>query len=97
MRDLSPEGIETLFENLSLKNTPYQVALLAYLDFFETLKSDFINNQTIKGTFKKVSEILELLSGYKKLYCENGILPNLDDGFELNLFNTFICYRLIPS
>ena len=41
---------------------------------------------------KKVSEILELLNGYKENYFEKGIFPNLNDPFELNLFNTFVCY-----
>jgi Nucleoside-diphosphate-sugar epimerases len=41
---------------------------------------------------KKVSEILTLLEGYKENYFGKGIFPNLDDRFELNLFNTFVCY-----
>ena len=41
---------------------------------------------------KKVSEILGLLKEYKKNYFENGIIPSLDDSFERNLFNTFVCY-----
>jgi UDP-2-acetamido-2,6-beta-L-arabino-hexul-4-ose reductase len=41
---------------------------------------------------KKVSEILFLLNGYRENYLEKGILPNLDDRFELNLFNTFVTY-----
>lgn len=41
---------------------------------------------------KKVSEILALLQGYKENYFEKGIFPNLNDRFELNLFNTFVCY-----
>lgn len=42
--------------------------------------------------FKKVSEILSLLKGYKKDYMENGIFPNLELAFEKALFNTFRCY-----
>lgn len=41
---------------------------------------------------KKVSQILELLKGYKKNYMENGVFPNLEDSFEKALFNTFRCY-----
>lgn len=41
---------------------------------------------------KKVSEILSLLQGYKDNYFGKGIFPNLNDRFELNLFNTFVCY-----
>ncbi len=41
---------------------------------------------------KKVSEILNLLNKFKELYFSNGIFPDLSDRFELNLFNTFVCY-----
>jgi len=40
----------------------------------------------------KVSEILERLQSVKNLYFENGIFPDLKDNFDLNLFNTFVCY-----
>lgn len=38
---------------------------------------------------KKVNEILTLLYTYKSDYFENGVVPNLGDSFEINLFNTF--------
>ncbi|MBE0664163.1 MAG: NAD-dependent epimerase/dehydratase family protein [Bacteroidales bacterium] len=40
----------------------------------------------------KVSETLKLLKSYKETYFDKGILPNLDDPFNRNLFNTFLCY-----
>jgi len=40
----------------------------------------------------KVSKVLSLLESYKSNYFEKGILPNLDNEFEKNLFNTFLCY-----
>ncbi|MCE5226777.1 MAG: epimerase, partial [Porphyromonadaceae bacterium] len=40
----------------------------------------------------KVSEILTLLESFKDQYLEQGIFPDLDDPFERNLFNTFVCY-----
>ncbi len=40
----------------------------------------------------KVSELLQLLNGYKKSYFEEGIIPNITNNFERNLFSTFICY-----
>ena len=43
-------------------------------------------------SIKKVSKLLDLLTGYKKKYLENGIFPNLEDVFEKSLFNTFRCY-----
>ena len=45
----------------------------------------------------KVSEILELLSGFKSAYADRGELPELNNMFEVNLFNTFRCYMDIPG
>ena len=40
----------------------------------------------------KVSEILALLENYKTQYFESSILPEINNRFELNLFNTFRSY-----
>lgn len=40
----------------------------------------------------KVTEILDLLKGFKSGYFEKGIFPDLKDPFKRNLFNTFVCY-----
>lgn len=40
----------------------------------------------------KVSEVLDKLENFKKLYFENGEIPELNNSFDLNLFNTFRCY-----
>lgn len=40
----------------------------------------------------KVSSILNLLQSYKVNYFEKGIIPNLDNTFEKNLFYTFLSY-----
>ncbi|MDE3236500.1 MAG: NAD-dependent epimerase/dehydratase family protein [Bacteroidota bacterium] len=40
----------------------------------------------------KVSEILGLLQTYTGLYFASGIIPKLENRFELNLFNTFRSY-----
>jgi UDP-2-acetamido-2,6-beta-L-arabino-hexul-4-ose reductase len=40
----------------------------------------------------KISALLELLSRYKAEYQEKGIIPALQNDFELNLFNTYRCY-----
>lgn len=45
----------------------------------------------------KVSELLQKLTEIKNKYFENGILPNLDNSFELNLFNTFLTYIDLKS
>jgi len=46
---------------------------------------------------KKVSAILKLLEGYKKDYMDSGIIPQLNDPFEVKLFNTFRCYMDIKN
>jgi UDP-2-acetamido-2,6-beta-L-arabino-hexul-4-ose reductase len=40
----------------------------------------------------KVSALLKKLESFKEDYLGKGILPNLDDPFDRNLFNTFMCY-----
>jgi UDP-2-acetamido-2,6-beta-L-arabino-hexul-4-ose reductase len=40
----------------------------------------------------KVSALLKKLESFKENYLGKGILPSLDDPFERNLFNTFVCY-----
>lgn len=39
-----------------------------------------------------VSQILALLQSYKEQYQDKGIIPALNNRFEVNLFNTFRCY-----
>lgn len=65
---------------------------------------DAIKNITDNPDFRiqhtreiKVTEILRLLEGFKESYFEKGIFPNLDDSFERNLFNTFVCYMDIGN
>lgn len=45
----------------------------------------------------KVSELLLLLESYKIQYQDNGIIPSINNAFELNLFNTFRCYMDIAT
>lgn len=40
----------------------------------------------------KVSALLEKLKDYKTNYFEQGIIPDLNNSFNRNLFNTFLCY-----
>jgi UDP-2-acetamido-2,6-beta-L-arabino-hexul-4-ose reductase len=42
----------------------------------------------------KVSKILNLLTMFKRDYFEKGIIPDFNNTFELNLFNTFRSYIL---
>jgi UDP-2-acetamido-2,6-beta-L-arabino-hexul-4-ose reductase len=41
---------------------------------------------------KKVTAILGLLNNYKNHYLDNGIIPQLESAFEVNLFNTYRSY-----
>lgn len=53
----------------------------------------YIQKFTVPHTYeKKVSEILSLLLEYKAEYFDKGIIPGLEDPFELLLFNTYRCY-----
>ena len=45
----------------------------------------------------KVSQLLSLLECYKAAYQDKGIIPSINNTFELNLFNTFRCYMDIAS
>jgi len=40
----------------------------------------------------RVSDLLKKITEYKENYYEKGIIPDLDNNFDKNLFNTFICY-----
>lgn len=43
-------------------------------------------------SLSKVSKLLTLLKSYKIQYQDNGIIPSINNTFELNLFNTYRCY-----
>lgn len=45
----------------------------------------------------KVSEILALLQNYRDKYQEKGEVPEINNTFELNLFNTYRCYMDIKN
>lgn len=40
----------------------------------------------------KVSALLKKLTQYRDDYFEKGMIPNLDNPFDRNLWNTFLCY-----
>ena len=40
----------------------------------------------------RVSEVLEKINGIKRDYFDRGIIPNLTNPFDRDLFNTFVCY-----
>jgi len=54
---------------------------------------DNIKNYEVPHTsVNKVSVILEILQRFKADYFEKGIIPEINNKFELSLFNTFRCY-----
>ena len=60
------------------------------VELFNTESKDIVNIEHTDTL--KVSKILELLLKYKNKYFENGQIPNFNNQFELNLFNTFRSY-----
>ncbi|MBN2215639.1 MAG: NAD-dependent epimerase/dehydratase family protein [Bacteroidales bacterium] len=48
-------------------------------------------------TESNVSVLLDIIQRFKKKYADEGIFPELNNSFELNLFNTFRCYMDIPG
>ena len=68
--------------------------------FIEQIETDTIN--PLPHEFIKVTEVLEMLKGYKAQYGFGGKIPNLDTNFKKHLFNTFRSYmnhedRLFPT
>ncbi|MBK69672.1 MAG: epimerase [Legionellales bacterium] len=55
-------------------------------------KSSFIRLPILPTNKIKVSKILNKLKRFKALYLDNAIIPDLTQGFDKNLFNTFLCY-----
>ena len=45
-----------------------------------------------KTNIVKVSDVAKKLESYKKMYFEKNKIPNLNDNFDRNLFNTFLSY-----
>jgi UDP-2-acetamido-2,6-beta-L-arabino-hexul-4-ose reductase len=63
-------------------------------DLIEIIKKHIIDNAEgkifIEHTVSvKVSDILTLLLNFHSLYFQNGQIPNFNNAFELNLFNTY--------
>jgi UDP-2-acetamido-2,6-beta-L-arabino-hexul-4-ose reductase len=71
---------------------------LIYIDDLVKEILDLINTETNDiveigyNDTHKVSELLELLIKFKDKYFDNGQIPNFNNQFEINLFNTFRSY-----
>lgn len=63
-----------------------------YKEICETSRKGVKRVKVTHTSSKKVSEIIELLNKFKIDYVDNGVVPNLEDLFILNLFNTFTSF-----
>lgn len=67
--------------------------IIAKIDGVARLFAPRIERDLIPYDFeKKVTDILRLFESFKELYFDKGIIPELRDRHEVNLFNTFRCY-----
>jgi UDP-2-acetamido-2,6-beta-L-arabino-hexul-4-ose reductase len=93
--------IATFCDKISKGNNPEiikdnKVPLIYVQDVCKVLYDSII--QTQEKSFEeyiydiKVSEALNKLNYFNELYNKNGILPELDNKFNINLFNTFRSY-----
>ena len=67
--------------------------ILSDIDKKSNLSQPLINEEYVEPDFnKKVSDVLNLLKNFSKLYYLQGIIPIIKDINETNLFNTFRSY-----
>jgi len=89
------QGEQPIVINDSTVNLIY-VNELSQMFYDEIIKQDTnkVQSYVIPHTSsKKVSEILDLLKGFKVQYVDNGQVPKVDlNSFELDLFNTFTSF-----
>jgi len=62
------------------------------IDQIINLKSPIQTIQVPHTTEIKVSFLLQKLTEYRDYYFDKGTIPNLNDPFDRNLFNTFLCF-----
>lgn len=71
----------------------YVSELVAEIIACITQPKAMVANYSVQYTAQvKVSELLEKLNNFKVGYLTTGIIPNLENIFDLNLFNTFLTY-----
>lgn len=87
------ELVNEIYEKIKDKDTKTKDKSTKIKVQSTTIKVSGIEEYQVPFTsVNKVSTILNLLVEYKDNYFEKGIIPNLDNEFEKNLFNTFLCY-----
>lgn len=76
-----------------------EVGLIYISELIKEILSIIDKNGSGKNTVRleetskyKVSDILLMMNYFKKEYLDNGIIPELDTVFKVNLFNTFRSY-----
>lgn len=76
---------------------------LLYIDDLSRLINFHISSQAF-GSLKDfqthkvlISEVLNKLKAFEKLYMKNGIIPKLTNDFDTNLFNTFRSYIALSN
>lgn len=100
--------VATFCHQLSRNQTPKidvdgEMKLIYVGELVEVILNEIRNGEDIHELFVpptsecKVSEILRLLQRYKAEYQDKGIIPQLNNRFEVNLFNTYRCYMDIEN
>ena len=63
------------------------------IELITSRQTQIIRHQIHPTRVIKVSDLLDKITNYKSAYYNNsGTIPNLDDPFDRNLFNTLVCY-----
>lgn len=101
--------VATFCHKLTLNETPIinvdsEMKLIYVGELVEEIIKSINNASTLTTTFTiphttecTVSNLLHLLQNYKEEYQDKGIIPLLNNSFEVNLFNTFRCYMDIAN
>lgn len=96
--------VATFCHQLTHNETPKididgEIKLIYVSELVQIILQHITNQQLSVSTLKvpntseiKVSELLQKLTKFKVDYFTKGTIPNLNNSFELNLFNTFLCY-----
>lgn len=86
-------GQTPTINNDGVVNLIYVSELVAEIIKFIKKPESAKANTTISPTSHiKVSKLSAKLNAFKEGYLTTGLIPNLDDAFDVNLFNTFLTY-----
>ena len=86
------ELVECIIDNIKLHSDPQRTHKVSQGNALEN-NVKYVETILVPHTSEiKVSFLLQKLTDYKENYYDKGTLPNLDNPFNRNLFNTFLCY-----